>query len=204
MLSFTGSPNKTSNSGNSRKRRLDMGSSFSGKSADNESWNDIHVALLKDLEKRGTLWRYGTKHLKLWTDEIMSGNSAGINEEPVWEKHIDAVSVPPKMKKSPTVKIDSPSSTNHLLQMMFMQQQQRSEMMQTALLACLSNNSAKFQVCLTMNLLQCVSQGQSFCSLQALRVTWKNLRQPVLKYLPAIFTIYSDVNYCLKGAGKDY
>ena len=87
-----------------------MGSSFSGKIiADNESWNDIHVALVKDLEKRGTLWRYGTKHLKLWTDEIMSGKSAGINEEPVWEEHIDAVSVLPKMKKSPTVKIDSPS-----------------------------------------------------------------------------------------------
>lgn len=134
----------------------------------------------------------------------MSGNSTGINEEPVWEEHIDAASVPPQMKKSPTIKMDSPSSTNHLLQMMFMQQQQRSEMMQTALLACLSNNSAKFQVSLTMNLLQRVSQGQSFFSLQALRVTWKNLRQPALKYLPAIFTIFSDVNYCLKGDSKDY
>lgn len=140
-----------------------MGSSFGGKSADNESWNDIHFALVKNLEKRGTLWRYGTKHLKLWTDQIMSGKSAGINEEPVWEEHIDAVSVPPKMKKSPTVKVDSSSSTNHLLQIMFMQQQQQSEMMQTALLACLSNDSAKFQVCLTMNLLQCVNQVQSFC-----------------------------------------
>ena len=29
-----------------------MRSSFSGRSADNESWNDIHVALMKDLEKK--------------------------------------------------------------------------------------------------------------------------------------------------------
>ena len=157
---FEGSPERANNSGNSRKRRLDMGSCFGKKSGDNELWNDTHVTLVRDLEKRGTLWRYGTKHLKLWTDQIISGNSGGVNEEPVWEKHIDAVSVPPKTKKSQASRVDSPSSTDHLLQMMFLQQQQRSEMMTTALLACLSNNSTKFQVCLG----DCVCENNILCN----------------------------------------
>ena len=95
-----------------------MGSSFSGKNADNESWNEVwNKALCGQIR--------------------LCGKSAGINEEPVWEELVDAVYVPPKMRKSLTVKVYSPSSTNHLLQMMFMQQQQI-ETMQTVLLAYLS------------------------------------------------------------------
>ena len=120
-----------------------MSSTSTVRGSDNELWNETHVALVKYLEKRGTLWRYGAKHLKLWTDEILNGNSGGANDEPLWDKHIDAVSVPPKTKK--TQATGSPTSTNNLLQMMFLQQQQQSEFMQTALLACLSN-SPNFQV----------------------------------------------------------
>lgn len=114
----------------------------------NELWNDTHVALVKDLEKRGTLWRYGTKHLKLWTDQIVSGNSGGASDEPIWEDHIDAVFAPPKTKRSPIsskAPVDPSCSTNQMLQMMCLQQQ-RNDMIQTTLLACLANNSQKFQV----------------------------------------------------------
>ena len=75
-----------------------IGTSLGGKSAENDLWNEMHVRLVRDLEKRGTLWRYGAKHLKLWTDQIVSGTSGGVNDEPVWEEHIDAVLVPPKVK----------------------------------------------------------------------------------------------------------
>lgn len=92
-----------------------MGSFFSGKSVDNELWNDIYVVLVKDLEKRGILWRYGIKYFKLWIDEIMSGNLVGINEELVWEKYIDVVFVLLKMKKFLIVKIDFLSLINYFL-----------------------------------------------------------------------------------------
>ena len=52
------------------------------KTGENDLWNDIHCALVRDLEKKGILNRYGVKHLKLWTDQIIEGKSAGIGEEP--------------------------------------------------------------------------------------------------------------------------
>lgn len=83
-----------------RKRQLDMGTSASSANKqENDTWNQTHVYLVRDLERRGYLWRYNTKHLKLWTDEILNGNSSGINEEPDWTKHIEATVVPPKSKR---------------------------------------------------------------------------------------------------------
>lgn len=140
---FIGSPEELNQSNAGIRRKLNMGTSLGGKSAENELWNEMHVGLVRDLEKRGTLWRYGTKHLKLWTDQIVSGTSGGVNDEPVWEEHIDAVLVPPKVKKPQSTMVgscSSPNSTNQVLEMMLLQQQQRSEIVQTALLACISSN----------------------------------------------------------------
>lgn len=66
------------------------------KTGENDLWNDVHCALVRDLEKKGILNRYGVKHLKLWTDQIIEGKSAGVGEEPKWENYIDQVGVPPK------------------------------------------------------------------------------------------------------------
>lgn len=76
-----------------------MSSSSSANKEENDTWNQTHVHLVRDLERRGSLWRYNTKHLKLWTDDILNGHSSGINEEPDWTKHIEAITVPPKSKR---------------------------------------------------------------------------------------------------------
>ena len=81
-----------------------MDRSCTVKGSDNELWNDTHITLVQDLEKRGTLWRYSSKHLKLWTDCIISGNSGGVNDEPNWEDHIEAVSFSTKKSKIPVFK----------------------------------------------------------------------------------------------------
>lgn len=134
-----------------------MNSSSTANGSDNEVWNETHIALVQDLEKRGTLWRYSAKHLKLWTDDILSGNSGGINDEPKWEEHIEAISFPPKTKKStPATKVTTvPQTSTTLLEMMMLQQQQRSDLMQTAMLACLSN-SPSFQVSPENSFICCV------------------------------------------------
>ena len=127
---------------------LDM-SVTSKEKGDNEVWTDTHISLVDDLQKRGSLWRYSAKHLKLWTDQMVSGKSGGVNDEPKWEDHISAVSLPPKSKKSPSTKgtiipqVATPTATsNNLLEMMMLQQQKRSDYMQTALLACLTSSPA--------------------------------------------------------------
>lgn len=103
---------------NSRKRRLDLGSSAVGGKPENELWNEVHVTIVRDLEKRGTLWRFSSKHLKVWTDEIVDGNSAGVNEEPDWDKHIEAVTVPPKSRRSVSPKEQkSTAGINNALEM---------------------------------------------------------------------------------------
>ena len=56
----------------------------------NELWTDeIHVNLVRDLESKGLLWRYGVKHLKLWTDMILGGKCSGVGEEPQWQEHLE-------------------------------------------------------------------------------------------------------------------
>lgn len=55
-----------------------------GKKAGNDLWNDIHVSLGRDLEKKGIMWRYSLCHMNLWTDLDYEGKLAGIGEEPTW------------------------------------------------------------------------------------------------------------------------
>ena len=82
----------------SRKRKLDMGGS--NVTSENDLWNDVHVSLVQDLEKKGMMWRYNINHLKHWTDMIIDGRSTGIGDEPEWEKYIDMVKVAPKNRRS--------------------------------------------------------------------------------------------------------
>ncbi|KAK3732752.1 hypothetical protein QZH41_001311 [Actinostola sp. cb2023] len=69
------------------------------KKTNNDLWNDLHCDLVRELEKKGTLSRYSVRHLKLWTDYILEGKSAGVGDEPKWEDHIDLVGVPPLKRK---------------------------------------------------------------------------------------------------------
>lgn len=127
---------------------------------DNELWNEMHVSLVRDLEKKGILWRYSTKHLRLWTDLILAGKSSGCGEEPQWELHLEQIIVPPKSRRtsSPGSSASSSCSSNNssastsqsngnLMEMRLLQNQQkimedskRTELFQTALLAMMSNN----------------------------------------------------------------
>lgn len=118
-------------------------------------WNDTHVNLVKDLEKRGTLWRYGSQHLKLWTDEIMKGNVGGSNEEPCWENHLsDHLFAPPKSKRpTPLPKSPCKSATPNMnmMEMMMFQQQ----MLQSTMMTLASNS---FNQVLLTNLYKCEVQ----------------------------------------------
>lgn len=132
-------------------------------STENDLWNDVHVSLVRDLEKRGVMWRYNIHHLKHWTDDIVSGKSSGVGDEPDWEKCIDIVKVPPKNKRSkqspsvssdtssnlsPTASLTPPASTTpNLLELFMLQSQQRMEaeakradMFQTTLLAMMGSS----------------------------------------------------------------
>ena len=123
-------------------------------STENELWNDIHYALVRDLEKKGALQRYGVKHLKLWTDLILEGKSAGVGEEPPWEEYIEQVGVPPKSPRDFTKKDDSTksTSTDDLLKAMILQNQQRLELeskraetFQNSLMAIMATGMSMFQ-----------------------------------------------------------
>ena len=145
----------------SRRRKPDLGGNSS--TSENDLWNDVHVSLVRDLEKRGVMWRYNIHHLKHWTDEIVNGKSSGIGDEPDWDKCVDIVKVPPKNKRSnrspsacsetssnlsPTTSVTPAASTTpNLLELFMLQSQQRMEveakradMFQTTLLAMMSSN----------------------------------------------------------------
>ena len=51
---------------------------------------------MRDLEKKGTYTRYGVRHLKLWTDLIVSGKCKGVGDEPTWEEFISEIGITPK------------------------------------------------------------------------------------------------------------
>ena len=70
-----------SSNANKRRRKLDM-QRGENTQEQNELWNEIHVNLVRDLESKGLLWRYGVKQVKLWTDMIMDGKCSGVGEEP--------------------------------------------------------------------------------------------------------------------------
>lgn len=108
-------------------------------------WNDAHCSLVRDLEKKGTISRYSTRHLKLWTDHIMEGKSAGIGDEPQWEDYIDMIGVPPKKgrEKSCVKSPDTSSSGDQLLKAMLIQSQKSTEVFQNSLLAILASQQSR-------------------------------------------------------------
>ena len=125
----------------------------------NELWNEIHVNLVRDLERKGLLWRYGVKHLKLWTDMILDGKCSGVGEEPQWEEHLEQVIIPPKSRKSipsssssTTSSSEGGNSDRSIIELMMLQHQQsmkaesrRAEMFQKTLLTMMSSNVALLQ-----------------------------------------------------------
>ena len=121
----------------------------------NELWNEIHVNLVRDLERKGLLWRYGVKHLKLWTDIILDGKCSGVGEEPQWEEHLEQVIIPPKSRKSIPSSSSSTTSSysdRSIIELMMLQHQQsmeaesrRAEMFQKTLLTMTSSNVALLQ-----------------------------------------------------------
>lgn len=132
----------------------------SGTQSENEDWNETHLTLVRDLERKGILWRYGVKHLKLWTDMIVDGNLSGVGEEPEWSEHLEAIVVPPKSRRSTSPQSLSMSSSSstvstgqpaNLMEIMVLNQQsmeadsRRSEMLQTTLLSIISSNVAMLQ-----------------------------------------------------------
>ena len=125
------------------------------KKSSNDCWNEHHIQLVKELEKKGTLSRYSVKHLKVWTDCILEGKSVGIGDEPNWGSYIDLVGVPPKKShekgKLPVSESSDTStpSTGDLLKAMMIQNQHTTELFQTSLLALLSNQRVQQQVLLT-------------------------------------------------------
>jgi hypothetical protein len=54
--------------------------------------------LVRDLERKGILWRYAVKHLKLWTDMIVDGKLSDVGEEPERSEHLEEIIVPPKSR----------------------------------------------------------------------------------------------------------
>ena len=135
-----------------RRRKLELDDSTETKS-ENDLWNDVHMQLVRDLEKKGLLWRYGIKHLKLWTDLIIEGRVSGLGEEPIWDQYLEQVIVPPKRRRSSSPSSSSTSSLNdsssnkNLMEMLILQNQQRmeaesrrTEIFQTTLLTMMSSN----------------------------------------------------------------
>lgn len=125
----------------------------------NDLWNSIYCSLVRDLEKKGTKDRYGVKHLKLWTDEILEGRSSGVGEEPLWQNFISQVGVPPKPSRGtpkpsspPSTATSTPTTTDDLLKAMFIQNQQRmeiesrrAEVFQNTMMAMMTASSPVFQ-----------------------------------------------------------
>jgi len=114
------------------------------KKTNNDLWNDLHCDLVRELEKKGTLSRYSVRHLKLWTDYILEGKSAGVGDEQKWEDHIDLVGVPPlkRKEKENSVSPNTSSSADQLLRTMIIQNQHNTQLFQTSLLAILANQQS--------------------------------------------------------------
>jgi hypothetical protein len=120
------------------------------KASVNETWNNTHIMLVRDLEKKGTFPRYGVRHLKLWTDLIVSGRSKGVGDEPSWEESINEIGVPPKgrddKQNKEKRKDKSDTTTNQLLQTIVLQNQAKNETFQNALLAMMNTSMTMLQV----------------------------------------------------------
>lgn len=122
-------------------------SSNKEKKSSNDVWNNVHCDLIRELEKKGTISRYSTRHLKVWTDQIVEKKSVGAADEPKWENLIDLVGIPPRQgreknkEKSPDT--SSNTSGDDLLKTMLFQSQKNAEIFQTSLLAILANQQGK-------------------------------------------------------------
>ena len=120
------------------------------KASVNEIWNNTHIRLVRDLEKKGIFSRYGVRHLKLWTDLIVSGTSKGVGDEPLWEEFINEIGVPPKgrdeKQNKEKQKDKSNVTTNQLLQTIVLQNQAKNETFQNALLAMMNTSMTMLQV----------------------------------------------------------
>lgn len=155
-----GSSSADSSNATKRRRKLDMqNGEKTATQEQNELWNEIHVNLVRDLERKGLLWRYGVKHLKLWTDMILDGKCSGVGEEPQWEEHLEQVIIPPKSRKSSPSSSSSTTSSSEggnsdrsIIELMMLQHQQsmeaesrQAEMFQKTLLTMMSSNVALLQ-----------------------------------------------------------
>ena len=120
------------------------------KASVNEIWNNTHIRLVQDLEKKGIFSRYGVRHLKLWTDLIVSGTSKGVGDEPLWEEFINEIGVPPKgrdeKQNKEKQKDKSNVTTNQLLQTIVLQNQAKNETFQNAVLAMMNTSMTMLQV----------------------------------------------------------
>lgn len=88
------------------------------------------------------------RHLKLWTDLIVSGTSKGVGDEPLWEEFINEN--PPKgryeKQNKEKQKDKSDVTTNQLLQTIVLQNQAKNETFQNALLAMMNTSMTMLQV----------------------------------------------------------
>lgn len=118
------------------------------KADSNEIWNSTHIRLVRDLEKKGTYTRYGVRHLKLWTDLIVSGKCKGFGDEPAWEEFISEIGVPPKSRTVEQKKNEQEmkDNTSQLLQTIILQNQTKKETFQNALLAMMNTSVTLLQV----------------------------------------------------------
>lgn len=127
----------------------DIGDQQKSKAGVNEVWNNTHIHLVQDLQKKGTFTRYGVRHLKLWTDLIVSGKSKGVGDEPPWEDFISEIGVQPKHRSVAGNKDDQDRNnmnTNQLLQTIVLQNQVKNESFQNTLLAMMNTSMTMFQV----------------------------------------------------------
>ena len=65
----------------------------------NKLWNEIHVNLVRDLERKGLLWRYGVKHLKLWADMILDGKCSEVGRNHSGRNTLSRSSFHPRAEK---------------------------------------------------------------------------------------------------------
>ena len=102
------------------------------------------------LKKKVLFSRYGVRHLKLWTDLIVSGTSKGVGDEPLWEEFINEIGVPLKgrdeKQDKEKQKDKSDVTTNQLLQTIVLQNQAKNETFQNALLAMMNTGMTMLQV----------------------------------------------------------
>lgn len=59
-------------------------------------FNKTQASVIRFVNQKGTADRYNADHIRVWTDLIMEGKLAGPQEEPCWDKYLDAVHFLPR------------------------------------------------------------------------------------------------------------